>query len=67
MAMADNVLYLEEARSRGGEARPAPDAAEAAELVAALSALIDAGLVVVHDAVGGPARYGVGGGLGGVA
>jgi hypothetical protein len=87
MAMADNVLFLDDARgreeagprhepSRVAERRrhvtemphPAePGLAEAAELIAALSGLVERGLVVVHDEAGGPARYGIGDGLGGVA
>jgi hypothetical protein len=58
MAMADNLLFLDDARQGADEHAAAPGLAEAAELVAALSALIDAGLVVVHEGADGAARYG---------
>jgi hypothetical protein len=64
MAMADNVLYLDDVRID----RPrGPELTEAAELVAALSALVEAGLVVVHEHEDGPARYGTSEGSGEVA
>jgi hypothetical protein len=67
MAMADNVLFLDDARSAAAERAPEPEVAEAAEVVAALSALIDAGLVVVRDTSDGPARYAAADGGGEVA
>jgi hypothetical protein len=88
MAMADNLLFLDDARGEGdatarksnlgeladrrrhvaeGHHGRQPGMAEAAELIAALGALVDAGLVVVQDEADGPARYRIGDGLGGVA
>jgi hypothetical protein len=64
MAMADNVLYLDDVRTDRAQA---PELTEAAELVAALSALVEAGLVVVHENEDGPARYGTSDGRGDVA
>lgn len=45
----------------------ASELGEAAEIISALTALVDAGLVVVHQDVHGPPRYGLGDGLGDAA
>ena len=63
------------ARERSGTRSPADlavadrlaDLAEADRLISDLAALLDAGLVVVHEHVVGPARYGVGTELGDAA
>jgi hypothetical protein len=47
----------------GGAGSPA-DLAEADRLIADLAALVDAGLVIVHQHIDGPVRYGVAPSLG---
>jgi hypothetical protein len=58
MAVSEQSLLVERA-GQGAESGSAAELAEADRLIADLAALLDAGLVVAHERVLGPARYGV--------
>jgi hypothetical protein len=59
MAVSEQSSLVERVPGQGAESGSAGELAEADRLIADLAALLDAGLVVVHGRVLGPARYGV--------
>ncbi len=66
MTTIDHPLPVDLAMHRAAHTRPESDVAQAECLIEDLAALVDAGLVVVHDRLLGPARYGLGPDLGDV-
>jgi hypothetical protein len=67
MTTIDRPLPGDLAMCRGAHTHLESDVAQAERLIEDLAALVDAGLVVVHDRLLGPARYGLGPDLGDVA
>ena len=59
MAVSEQSSLVERIADQWPAWGTAADLAEADRLIADLAALLDAGVVVVHERVLGPARYGV--------
>ncbi len=60
MRMSDQLLVTDTSPDRDAGEVFDHDLADAEQLISDLGALLDAGLLVVHEHVLGPARYGVG-------
>jgi hypothetical protein len=60
MRMSDQLLLSDTPCDRDVGEVSDHDLADARQLISDLAALLDAGLLVVHEHVLGPARYGVG-------
>jgi hypothetical protein len=67
MAVSEQSSLVERIEGQGAGRGSAGAIAEADRLIADLAALLDAGLVVVHERVLGPARYAVASELGDAA
>lgn len=60
MRMSDQLLLTDISRDRDAREVFDHDLADAEQLISDLGALLDAGLLVIHEHVLGPARYSVG-------
>lgn len=58
MSVSEQSSLVERVAGQGAQSGSAAELAEADRLIADLLALVDAGLVVAHEHVLGPARYG---------
>jgi hypothetical protein len=60
MEVCDQLLLHDPAETEDADAGANDDLEEVDQLISDLAALMDAGLVVVHEHVLGPPRYGLG-------